>query len=400
MMPDRVGDVDSRMALAREWDELVAQVRDLPGFEDFLRPPRLSSLLPAASGGPVVILNVSQWRCDALVVTSSGVQVVELPDLDQNDVAAQTRAYLEAVEARQDETERGVDSDAVEGALERCLRWMWDAFAARILDRLGCTATPAGDAWPRVWWCPTGALTLLPIHAAGDHRTPGEAVLDRVISSYTPALRALVEARAATGSRPAGSDRMLFVGVPETPGQATLPSVLTEEKLVTGLFGDRCTPLIGKQARRETVLAGLLTHGWVHFASHAEQNLDDPSHGGVLVADGVLTVTDLSAQQYHGDFAYLSGCKTAVGGTGLPDEAITLAAALHYTGYRHVIATLWSVHDKQAAEVAREVYQAITHDGMLHADDAAEALHHAVRKLRARRREWPSMWTPFAHTGP
>jgi hypothetical protein len=34
----------------------------------------------------------------------------------------------------------------------------------------------------------------------------------------------------------------------------------------------------------------------------------------------------------------LSACKTAVGGVDLLDEAITLAAALHYTGYRNVVA--------------------------------------------------------------
>ena len=223
-------------------------------------------------------------------------------------------------------------------------------------------------------------------------------MLDRVISSYTPTLRALVEARA--GTRAAGSERMLFVGMPQTPGQADLPNVRAEEQLLTGLFGDRCTPLVGARAGRDTVLAELLTHGWVHFACHGEQNLEDPSRGGLLIQDGVLTVTDLSAQQYQGDFAYLSGCKTAVGGTSLPDEAITLAAALHYTGYRHVIATLWSVWDAEAARVARDVYQALAPAGVLDADGAAAALHHAVRGLRAERRDRPSVWTPFAHTGP
>jgi len=354
----------------------------------------------------VVILNVSRWRCDALIVTRSGVDVVDLPDLHQDDVAEQARLYLEAVGRRQGETERGtvrdadvaVVGDTVESALEGCLRWMWDAFAARILDRLGHTTTPTGE-WSRIWWCPTGPLTLLPVHAAGDHQTPGQAVLDRVISSYTPTLRALVEARNGRGREP-GPERMLFVGMPKTPGQVDLPNVRKEEKLVAGLFGDRCTSQVGEQATRATVLADLLTHRWVHLACHGEQDLDDPSQGGVLVQDGRLTVTDLSSQQYQGDFAYLSGCKTAVGGTNLPDEAITLAAARHYTGYRHVIATLWSVWDEEAAQVAQDVYQAVVRDGVLHADETAAALHHAVRRLRAERRERPSVWTPFSHTGP
>jgi CHAT domain-containing protein len=84
----------------------------------------------------------------------------------------------------------------------------------------------------------------------------------------------------------------------------------------------------------------------------------------------------------------------------LPDEAITLAAALHYTGYRHVIATLWSVWDAEAAQVAEDVYNALVSDGELQAAGAARALHDAVNRLRAGHPDRPSVWTPFAHTGP
>ena len=44
--------IDRRMALAREWDKLVEEVRRLDGFQDFLKPPSLETLLPAAAHGP------------------------------------------------------------------------------------------------------------------------------------------------------------------------------------------------------------------------------------------------------------------------------------------------------------------------------------------------------------
>src|SRR5690242_6078558 len=98
MMPDAQADlsqmVDRRMALAREWDELVEQVRKLEGFEDFLRPPPLEKLLPAAANGPVAIINVSQWRCDALIITTTGVQVKELPSVTAESVTETTSDYL------------------------------------------------------------------------------------------------------------------------------------------------------------------------------------------------------------------------------------------------------------------------------------------------------------------
>ncbi len=44
-------EIDRRMALAREWDDLVEQVRGIEGFEDFLRPPPLDSLLARLRAG-------------------------------------------------------------------------------------------------------------------------------------------------------------------------------------------------------------------------------------------------------------------------------------------------------------------------------------------------------------
>ncbi len=439
-MPDRNDswqhEVDRRMALAREWDELVEQVRALPSFEDFLRPPRLETLLPAAKGGPVVVVNVSQWRCDALVVRTGGVEPIELPNLTLQAVANRTDEYLKAVQAFQGETatyckavvvwEESDKENAALLARARALthfaqareklehilngttRWMWDEFAEKILDRLGYRSVPEADTWPRIWWCPTGPLTLLPLHAAGYHDSGTDAVLDRVVSSYTPTLRALLQARGddlqtrdtVLEDDPA-SARMFFVGLDKTPGQSDLPNVKYERDLLASLFpGDRSTVLSESESTRAKVLEGLAGHRWVHFSCHGEQNLTDPSHGGLYLRDGMLTIADVSTRQHTGDFAFLGACKTATGGVDLPDEAITLAAALHYTGYRHVIATLWSVVDEYAHQVTKSVYRSLVKDAVLDSDRAAWALHDAVRTLREGHRGKPSVWTPFTHTGP
>ncbi|MYX40196.1 hypothetical protein GTW59_03695, partial [Streptomyces sp. SID89] len=64
-----------------------------------------------------------------------------------------------------------------------------------VLERLGLLDAPAGEEWPRLWWSPGGALAALPLHAAG-HHDGRRSVLDRVVSSYTPTVRALAYARA------------------------------------------------------------------------------------------------------------------------------------------------------------------------------------------------------------
>jgi hypothetical protein len=403
------------MALARQWDELVDEVRKLDGFEDFLKPPRLETLLPAAAGGPIAIINVSQWRCDALLVTTKGVQLVELPQLTAESVATQAREYLEVLAAADDasrafyrapdrsDAERAVrDAFAVrEQRLPPLLEWLWVEVAEPVLTALGYTEPPGpNQPWPRIWWCPTGLLTLLPLHAAGYHdQANGQTVLDRVVSSYTPTLRALLEARQSLVTTP-GDNRLLMIALSDAPGEVPLPYVTRERDLLTSLFEGRCTLLEGKNATTSAAREALPKHRWVHFSCHGGQNLTDPSRGGLRLHDGVLQIADIGAGSYRGELAFLSACQTATGGVNLPDEAITLTAALHYTGYRHVIGTLWSVRDRTAAEVTRAVYTDLTSTGRFEPARSADALHRAVRYLRDTKRLPPSVWTPFTHTGP
>jgi CHAT domain-containing protein len=428
--PDLSRQIDRRMALAREWDDLVEQVRQLEGFEDFLRPPPIERLREAAKGGPVAIINVSRWRCDALIMRDGAeVTSVELGDLTLESITDRVNAYLIVLhddqaahqvvaEARDQELAGTISradllaairsyqqvNAATEAHLTALLAWMWDVIAEPVLDALNLSApVPDGQASSRLWWCPTGALTLLPLHAAGRHDTPGKSVIDRVVSSYTPTLRALLEARSRSTSAPATEirDSMVVVALSDTPGQPSLPNVTREVELLQRLLPEgRLELLPGEKATVSAVMEAMTARRWAHFSCHGDQNLAEPSQGGLLLHDGLLSITDITARQYHGDFAFLSACKTATGGVDLPDEAITLAAALHYTGFNHVIAALWSVWDRGAAEVTESVYEYIVQDGSLHPQRSAPALHRAVVQLRRRNLDRPSVWTPFIHIGP
>lgn len=221
------------------------------------------------------------------------------------------------------------------------LRWLWDEIADRALAALGFLNTPGSEeTWPRLWWCPTGQLTLLPLHAAGYHGqgASGAAVLDRVVSSYNADAAGAAGGPAADGGS-AGGGADVDRGLARRARPVPLRNVVRERGLLVSLFGDWHT-LLDESATTGAVRAQLLRHRWAHFSCHGSQNLADPSQGGLLLRDGSLTIADVSAQQHEGEFAFLSACMTAVGGVSLPDEAITLAAALDVTGYRRVIGTL------------------------------------------------------------
>jgi CHAT domain len=418
---------DRWMTLARGWDELVGEIRGLPGFTDFLTAPRFEALAQAAEDGPVVILNAVPTRCDAIIVHPDRAEPVDLDGLTIDTVADNIRWYQKTIweyqEARQAlaltrraiaegdgssaafrahhqaRTAAAAQKERMEPALNEILEWMWSAIAAPVLRTLGLlgrtTQTP-----PRLWWCPTGIMTFLPLHAAGVHAsTDGRTVLDTVVSSYTPSLRALLAAR----TRPVENrspDELLLVSVPDAPDAPPLPKVDEEAADLCALLDGRCTVRVGEMATRHEVLQALPEHRFVHFSCHGLESPLDPRHAGILLQDGLLSVRDIATARFTGEFAFLSACKTALGVARLPDEAMSLAAALHYMGFQHVVATQWSVYDSIASDVSRLFYREAIVDGRLVPDRSAIALHDALTEIRDAHRGRPSTWIPYIHQGP
>jgi CHAT domain-containing protein len=171
--------------------------------------------------------------------------------------------------------------------------------------------------------------------------------------------------------------------------------------LSTLVAAEARTVLQGPAATRQAVLDALPSHAWVHFSCHGQQYMAAPAMGGLVLSDQVLTIADVAGhRRTAGELAFLSACKSATGGVGVADEAMDLATALQYLGYRHVVATLWSVSEGAAANVVADVYHRLVRAGQLDTRNTAEALHHAVRALRAESPYRPSRWTSFRHVGP
>lgn len=368
-LPAEIATAQERMVHAHREQELLARVRALPGHENFLRRKSFTELRVAASDGPVVMVNLTAHRCDALVVQPTGVQVVEL-DVSLDD--AVTRAQVLLSLRPGDSLASFVDAQA---SLVDVLAWLWDAVVEPVL-----AVVPEAS---RVWWCAAGFATLFPLHVAGRHGDV--SAMDRVVSSYTTTLSALVRARQHP---PAADVRRLVVGVADAPGTPQLSNVDEEVRLVGG-----DTALVGPAATAERVLAELARHPWAHIACHGYQNVADPSGSHLAMHDRPLTVQEIAALDLPAaELAFLSACETSAPGLLAPDEAISVAAALQLAGYRHVIATLWTIPDRSA--VAGSVYR----DGL--PAEPARALHDAIRAAMAANPYEPTSWAPYQHLGP
>ncbi|RLP93748.1 CHAT domain-containing protein, partial [Micromonospora sp. CV4] len=407
------GRAEQRYDLAMRRRELLAEIRARPGFADFLRPPSFATLARAAVDGPVVLVNVAVRRCDALVVADGRVTVVPLPELTLAELVARTAGFLTAIAV----LTGAADPDAPEPQAQRrrlaartdvgqTLDWLWRVVTAPVLDVAAPTPTAssgaepaAGADWPRLWWCPTGLLTLLPLHATGP-LDGGDGVLDRVVPSYTASLRALAHARRGVPARPEPVDSALVVGMPQTPGLADLPGVAREDEIVRRHL-PRVRSLLGPAATPAAVLAALPDQPVAHLSCHGTQDLRAPAWGRLTLAGGPLHVRDLWRPAGRpGALAVLSACETVRGGAALPDEALTLGTAFQLAGFRHVIGALWSISDALTVRLCADLYDGLAVPGGIAPDRAALALHRSVRRLRAALPDRPDTWAGYAHLGP
>jgi len=399
-------DPESHLELARRWKELLGKARKHSEKATFLLPSTYDTLAPAAADGPVVIVNISSIRCDALIVPPSGeVDVVHLPEVTVPRMDALANRYLTDLAEAEDSSAPFPIRDQARHTLHDTLEWLWDHIASPVLARL--PKRPADGPLPRVWWCPTASLVALPLHAAGRYPRHGNdprepvGVPYEVVSSYTTTLASLILAR--TKQRPSAPEsRLLAVGLTDVGrGHRPLSGVATELEALTQLVGHRLTVLGEQAATVDAVRSHLPGHTWAHFACHGRFDMLAPLSAGLCLSDGDMSIRDFADLHLtDADLAFLSACHTYVGSNLLPDEAIHTAAALRAAGFRHVVASMWAIHDNVAPMVAAAFYERVLTAKGLSSSGAATALHEAVSALRDAHLTDPTVWAHFLHNGP
>ncbi|KAH6957433.1 CHAT domain-containing protein [Fusarium avenaceum] len=395
---------------------LLGEIRKQPGFEDYLTPPSEADIEEAAKKGPVVVINMSQFRCDAIIVEPHQLRLLTLPKLSLADVEdlyslstsgpmpVGTKAPVddsfniwEAVvtshewDDQPNKREWGNLNKEPQAALgsPKVLKWLWEAVANPVMDGLGLTHKPMDDNWPHVWWIPTGSLSKFPIHAAGNYY-PGtaETVLDRCVSSYSSSIKSLLKGRLHQLSV-SGSSHALLVGMETTQGlHSPLPFARREVELVKTVCSSMGVTPIEPQRRKQAVVSNLAKCTIFHFAGHGESKSKDPLNSQLLLDDwksDPFTVTSLLDTKLHDNspfLAYLSACGTGrIDEERYSDESIHLISACQLAGFRHVVGTLWEVNDESCVDVARITYEMIRDEG-LKDKSVSRGLHAASLYLR------------------
>ncbi|KJZ74126.1 hypothetical protein HIM_06575 [Hirsutella minnesotensis 3608] len=395
--------VNQRRAAVAELDACIRDIRTMPGHQRFLLGQTIAEMQECAAAGCIVVVNVTDTRSDAILVSRRVVKAMKLTALSASDL----RTWLS-----KDWTgrrERGKKNDEYLAYLS----WLWDAGVAQILEQVRaiCDA-PEHGGLPRLWWIGSGLASSLPLHAAGMHSTNSTAnAYSQVISSYTPSIKALAYSRSRAERVQDTRGPLLIATMPTTPGLRKLPGVIEEKECVLGAVDGHLPVNVLEMASANNVIAQLQRCSISHFACHGTTNHSDPSSSGLVFRKGhgddwaqdrltVYKLSELSLE--HGRLAYLSACSTAqIKAAQLTDEVIHVVSGFQVAGFPHTVGCLWPSVDRVCVDVARGFYHSLLGRGGLGWRDAdvALALNEALAAVRCTDSDMPLNWAQFVHYG-
>ncbi|KAK7052651.1 ankyrin repeat-containing domain protein [Favolaschia claudopus] len=396
--------------LVRDLDQLIVDVRNLSGLENFLAPKTEVELRHAAILGPIIIVNIANQHSDALILTQdhSSILDIPLPGIEPERLAQLSSIMVRNQRGNEGEVRLKGAQEQSEFDMAKTLHTLWTSVVEPIFQRLGLigSSLDAKAKLPRVTWCLSGPLAFLPLHAAGiydaEHHSLHQA-FRYAVHSYTPSLSVLVEALKEKRTKQVNQPTILAISQPATPDHDPLPATVTEVYAIKKICHERLKWLNDSEATIASVLPLIDQHLWIHFACHAIQDSAEPTQSGFMLHDGLLTLRNLMHDRKIGgrkDLAVLSACQTGAGDTRMPEEAVHLAAGMLMTGFQSVIATMWSIKDSDAPIVMKVFYSYLLNNAKGDTAQSAYALHHAVEELRNQVGVKSfSRWVPFMHMG-
>ena len=332
---------------------------------------------------------------------------IELPVRDRNG-----KDYFEGFEVALKKVSQ--DLPVATNILGQVMQLLWDGIAKPILDALCFEKPTGGGPLPRMWWVTTGWLNVLPIHSAATFSdfpegTIVDSVMDRVVSSYIPYLRALEFARKKRDAiledvQSSSPGSALFVQMPETPGYDPFINAEKEVDEATRIVEKFFACTQSKRPVRNQVLREMKKVSMMHFVCHGIADEDDPTKSRLLLSDHARAPFNvrvcLEAKPEVCQLAYLSACETAMSkNVALKDEGIHIVDAIPMAGVPNVIATWWRVVDEESVSVASGFYKNLVDEcGAFDTARAGRAIHATAKDLRDRGIN-PFIWAAYVHFG-
>jgi CHAT domain-containing protein len=169
------------------------------------------------------------------------------------------------------------------------------------------------------------------------------------VSSYTPTINLLLRAQRATKSLRRDEISLALVAEKRAAQRnlEVIPGVDKEIEEVAAV-AKLCSVEVLYQWVGSTTIEDtsrvMEAASIIHLACHGIQDIGDATQSGFCLGDGRLTIAKLMELKLDNAFlAFLSACETAKGDKEQPDQAMHLAAAMLFSGFKSVVATMWYV---------------------------------------------------------
>jgi hypothetical protein len=405
-------------------EKCVGEIQQLPGFGQFHKGLTAKQMQACATEGSIIIVNVSGLRSDAIVVTADSFKVLPLPGLSAHQAEDWINQRL--TKTSSNDPDRGRKNRAYLPFLS----WLWHGCVKPVLDELHCYTQSSMEDLPRVWWIGTGLASSFPFHCACNiFVAPTESAYYRVVSSYTPTIKALQYARERPGiTFPPHCEpwRVVVIAMPQTPqaGDSNahvshgtdLPGARKEKPEVIKALGSSASVIHLEHPDVASVMTQLQDCNIAHFACHGVSDPKDPSESGLILQtaetgtrepkQAILSVREVSQMHLlRAEIAYLSACSTAQNQVEqLSEEVLHVVSGFQVAGFRHVVGCLWPCNDKVCLDVAKSFYTDLSQGrATRHSSDRAIALalHKAVVKVWESDafRKRPLHWAQYVHFG-
>jgi CHAT domain-containing protein len=326
------------------------------------------------SNAAVLSFWIAPQRSFAWLITANGVRRFDLPPAAE-------------VEALVTEYRNSVEHSVADPMAEPSARPLWDKLMAPIAAEI-----PQGS---RVIVIPDGPLHRLNLETLVTAGPRPHYWIEDAEVTVSPSI-AIAMSKTAE-SRRDGS--LLLIGAPEYAGTGyeTLPGAAAEVEQVRTRFA-RVAPAVftGAQAAPAAYRAASPEKfSVIHFAAHAEANVEKPLESAVVLSRGgdsfKLFARDVIDIPIHADLVTLSACRSAGSRAYAGEGLMGFAWAFLHAGARAVVAGLWDVPDAATGPLMAKFY-----DGVTAGQTPAAALRNAkLAMARDSRYRRPFYWGAF-----
>ncbi len=150
---------------------------------------------------------------------------------------------------------------------------------------------------------------------------------------------------------------------------ASLPASLLEVDFVSEQFTDKTVIYEGDLAETAFIDMDLNAYKYIHLASHAFVNEQNPLQSGLLLTAGseldytagnYLTSLEISGLKLNADLVVLSACNTGYGSIIEGEGLLGLQRSFLKAGASSVLVSLWSIYDRSTAIFMRKFYQKLS----------------------------------------